>query len=206
MDSAKLDLKIFAREGASVAPEELVPIFHRWIRDSRLDDLLVDVADYAHVPGGPGVVLIAHEAHYALDQADGRPGLLYSRRRERGVGGGAAPGPDDRLRSVFAAALAACRALEEEPELRGRLAFRGDRLLLTVNDRLASADRGAAEAELRARLEPLLATLYPGSTWEIDAPGGPAERLSLAVEASGSPDAATLLARLGGTRAGGGEA
>ena len=29
--------------------------------------MLIDVADYRHVPAGPGVLLIGHEANYSLD-------------------------------------------------------------------------------------------------------------------------------------------
>ena len=45
------------------------------------DHLLIDVADYEHVPNGPGTVLVSHEANIHLDLADGRPGLLYIRKQ-----------------------------------------------------------------------------------------------------------------------------
>ena len=32
------------------------------------DHLLIDVADYAHVPNGPGTVLVAHEANIHIDR------------------------------------------------------------------------------------------------------------------------------------------
>ena len=57
-----------------------IPVFHRWIQQQALPGLLLDVADYRHVPEGPGVVLVAHEAIYGLDQGGGRLGLLYNRR------------------------------------------------------------------------------------------------------------------------------
>ena len=55
-------------------------MFHDWIQNQRLDELLIDVVDYRHVHDGPGVILIAHDAHYAFDTSEGRLGLLYSRR------------------------------------------------------------------------------------------------------------------------------
>ena len=198
MDTTRYDLKLFAAPGAAVTGRDLVPVFHRWIQQSRLDDLLIDVADYDHVHHGPAAVLVGHQAHYVYDLAEGRPGLLYSRRRE------ARPAADGatRLRAALRAALAACAALESEETLAGRLAFRGDELLLRVNDRLAAAGGGngggdGAEADLRHLLRPLLAELFAGAEVRVERRDGGADtRPTLAVHAAEAPDVATLLARL----------
>lgn len=198
MDTTRIDLKIFADPAAEVEPRELIPVFHRWIQQSRLDELLIDVADYAHVHHGPGVLLIAHDAQYAYDHGEGRPGLLYSRRRVTGPAVTDVAGAGGRLRSIFAAALTACRALETEESLEGRLTFRGDELMLRLNDRLAGRDRKSAEAELRAALEPLLAELYPDDGVRVErVDEDPRERMRLAVRAADGAEVATLLERLG---------
>ena len=44
------------------------------------DHLLIDVADYSHIPDGPGVMLIAHEGHFSLDQEKYQPGIMYMRK------------------------------------------------------------------------------------------------------------------------------
>ena len=67
---------------ASIDPESIVPVFHGWIRENTVDGLLIDVARYGHVPGGPGIVLIGHEGDYALDLAGGRPWLRYTLKRD----------------------------------------------------------------------------------------------------------------------------
>jgi len=55
MDAHKLQLKLFAEPQAGLALEAFIPVFHRWIKERVLtDDTLVDVANYAHVPEGPG--------------------------------------------------------------------------------------------------------------------------------------------------------
>ena len=82
MDTVKYELKCFLDDASGVELEEFIPVFHDWIQTQQLEELLIDVADYRHVPQGPGVVLIAHDAHYAMDLTDARLGLLYSRRRE----------------------------------------------------------------------------------------------------------------------------
>ena len=73
MDVQQLSAKVYAAPGHSVAQDEYIPLFHSWIRDKRIatDKLLIDVADYKHVHHGPGIMLIAHEAHWAMDEAGG---------------------------------------------------------------------------------------------------------------------------------------
>jgi hypothetical protein len=34
--------------------EAVIPVFHRWIQEQIFDELLLDVANYSHVPDGPG--------------------------------------------------------------------------------------------------------------------------------------------------------
>src|SRR4030095_5221476 len=64
----RIGVKLFAADGSSVQPREFVPIFHRWIQTQAVaNHLLIDVADYAHVPDGPGVLLVAHEGNFSLD-------------------------------------------------------------------------------------------------------------------------------------------
>ena len=46
--------------GSSVVPQ-LIATFHQWIAVHAVDEVLIDVADYSHVPGGPGVVLIGSD-------------------------------------------------------------------------------------------------------------------------------------------------
>ena len=107
---------------------------------------MVDVADYTHVPDGPGVVLVCHDAIYSLDTGGGELGLLYSRRRETHPSVQGIASLDDRLTSVFRRALSACARLERERDLAG-LSFPGERFELAINDRRVTA---AAAGELAA--------------------------------------------------------
>src|SRR5260370_24044056 len=68
--------------------DPVIPVFHSWIQQQAFDELLLDVADYRHVEGGPGILLIGHEADYSLDNTDNRLGVRYNRKRseERRVG------------------------------------------------------------------------------------------------------------------------
>jgi hypothetical protein len=193
-DTPKIDLKVLAATAsARVALERAIPVFHRWIQERALDELMVDVADYSHVPDGPGVVLVCHDAVYGLDSGGGELGLLYSRRRETHPSLGAITSLDDRLVSVFRRALAACVRLEREPDLAG-LRFPADRFELAVNDRRLS---GSQAGELGAALERVAEWLFPGERPAIEVGAGDGDRLAATLRAARAPGAAAVLARLG---------
>jgi hypothetical protein len=200
-DTPKIDLKVMAATGRKVELERAIPVFHRWIQERALDELMVDVADYTHVPEGPGVVLVCHDAIYALDSGGAELGLLYSRRRETHSSLGAIATLEDRLVSVFRRALAACARLERESDLAG-LRFPGDRFQLAVNDRRVSR---AQAGELGMALERVAGWLYRGEQPAIEVSGsGEGGRLTATLRAGRAPGAAELLARLevGATTAG----
>lgn len=54
--------------------------FTKWIQNSSLPGVLIDVADYSHMFEGPGVILVAHEYIFSLDQQDGFNGLKVAYR------------------------------------------------------------------------------------------------------------------------------
>lgn len=196
MESVKYDLKLFLQDSSQVNLEAFIPVFHDWIQHQRLDELLIDVVDYRHVHDGPAVMLIAHDAHYAIDVADGRMGLLYSRRRETHPSRTAIQGVPERLHSVLQCALEACRLLEAEPSLQGRLKFRGDEMLLRVNDRLVSPTLDTFD-DLQLHLQPVLANLYTGCQVEMERDGGTDSRLTVTIKVSENSDVETLRSRLG---------
>lgn len=123
-------VKVYADHN-QVGDQEFIPIFHEWIRDHSLPGLvLFDVADYAHVPDSPGVVLVAHEAHFSMDRSDGRFGLHVQRRVD--VGGSS----EDVLATTIRQALQVVDRLESDPRLAGRLHFDRSALRVESNDRL----------------------------------------------------------------------
>src|SRR5439155_15840277 len=115
---------------AAIDLADATPIFHRWIQERVPEEMVIDVADYRHVPEGPGVLLIGHQANYSLDLAEGRLGLLYN--RKTALEGDA----QANLGQAFRAALAACRRLEEEVPFQGKLRFDAGDCEILLNDRL----------------------------------------------------------------------
>ena len=69
MDLQKFGVKLFFNTNGSFDSKDFIPVFHNWIQDKVVPNhLLIDVADYSHIPDGPGVMLIAHEGNFSLDQ------------------------------------------------------------------------------------------------------------------------------------------
>jgi len=190
MQSEKLQIKFFAKTGAEFDIEAIVPVFHRFIREHAFDELMIDVADYKHVKHGPGIVLIGDANDYYFDEGEGRPGLLFSRKRH-----GAAP--DARLRDGFARALRACRLLEEAPELGGRVRFSTSEILVRLPDRLRAPNDESTFAEVSKELSQLLDKLYGAGAFSITRGAAAPAPLELRVKANSTPTLAALLGALG---------
>jgi hypothetical protein len=194
MDAHKLQLKIYATPAAAkaVEPEALIPVFHRWIKGHVLPELTIDVANYGHVPEGPGVVLIGHGSDYFMDEGEGRLGLLHNRKRS-----GAAPG--ERLADLARRTLHAASLLEKEPSLGGKLTFMTSELLFRINDRLAAPNTDATFAAVKGELEALAKQLFAGP-FELARVGGPKELFAVRIKGGAGTGLtlATLLERAGG--------
>src|SRR5262249_30022399 len=159
---------------------KLIPIYHRWIQQNVLDDdLLIDVADYSHVPAGPGVMLIAHEGNYALDETGHERGVVYYSKHKLT---GELP---ERFARVARKALKAAQLMSEDAELDGTLKLRGNRLQFFANDRLVAPNTDAAYAQLEPALKTFLDRLYAGTPYTLSRETDPKERLSVRVQAQG---------------------
>ncbi len=164
MEPTKFQVKVYTKSG-EIDLERLVPVFHEWIRSKKIpDELLIDVADYAHVPQGPGIVLIGHQSDYYLDVADDRPGLLYS--RKRGFDGDFQAGIDD----AFRRALEACKMLEAESDL--DFEFETAEVLFRVQDRLNAPNADATYEAYKPALEQAASTFF-GESPSFERVGGP---------------------------------
>lgn len=154
MDLQKINVKFFVEKGAEIPLGDFIPVFHRWIQENKLEGLLVDVAEYTHVNQGPGVLLIAHEGNYSLDEMDGKRGLLYNHKK------GSGKKSEDHLKTAFQRALKACVLLEKENEAAGKLRFAANHLQVFLNDRLAASPNSEGHGKLEEALNPFLNWLY----------------------------------------------
>lgn len=178
-------VKLHAPE-PGIPDSTFVPIFHDWIRERALDMVLLDVADYTHVPDGPGVVLIAHEATFALDRSDGRFGLLAQQRRP--IAGDAG----DAIVATLRQALLVAERLETDRRVAGRLAFDRASIRIEANDRLRSPNSDAGFTAIEPHVRGAVLRLYPRASVRairLDAP--PRERLAIGVHVLAASDDGT---------------
>lgn len=190
MDLHKFGIKFFTADGERIDILKLIPMYHRWIQQNCLQELLIDVADYSHVPAGPGVMLIAHEGNYALDESGHERGVVYySKRRLAGD-------MLERFSCVARKSLKAAQLMSSDPELEGTVRVPGDQLQFFANDRLAAPNTDAAYAELEPALRAFLERLYCGAPCRMTRETDPTERLSVRVKTDHEVPLDTLLARL----------
>ena len=188
IEAQRIQVKLFFSDGKTAPARDFVALFHRFIQTRALAGTLIDVTDYSHVEGGPGVGLIAHEANWFTDGEAGRPGLLYSRKRE-------APGTFlERLVAAAHATLIAARLIEQANL---GVTVDGSELLVRLNDRLLAPNDPATFASSRPEFAALGARLWAGSPTETTyLAGDPRQLFSVRLRSPGAADLATLLARL----------
>ncbi|MEJ2760712.1 MAG: hypothetical protein P8126_04045 [Gammaproteobacteria bacterium] len=192
-DLHKIGIKFYTDGGDDVPLTDFIPVFHRWIQQGSLDGTLVDVADYSHVPAGPGTMLIAHDGNYAIDETGNRRGILYYCKLE--IQGERL---EDRLAAVCRRNLAACRLLEADGDTGDRVRFDYGRMEIIANDRLHAPNSEETWTAFEPVLQAFLGRLYPGNGYQVERNGDDErERFSVRVIMEDkAAKAEELLARL----------
>jgi hypothetical protein len=190
MDLHKFGIKFFAQGAERLDILKLIPIYHRWIQQSALEDLLIDVADYSHVPSGPGVMLIAHEGNYALDETGHERGVVYYSKQK--LSGDLS----ERFAQVAHRALKAAELMSAAEDLEGALQVPGNRLQFFANDRLVAPNTDEVYAGLEPAFKAFLERLYAGAPYKLEREADRKERLSVRVSADSEVPLKTLLERL----------
>jgi hypothetical protein len=169
MDLERFDIKLFVSDPDTVVWTDYTEIFTRWRDEDR--ERWLDIADYVHMSGGPGLLLVGKDVHIGMDNRHERPGLLYSRRepfsgtsRERTAEG---------LRE----ALEFAAKLEREQSVR----FDTASLDFIVNDRVQFPNDERAFSALRDDLASGLDDVFGGPPDELVQDPSPSERLTVHV-------------------------
>ena len=190
MELNHINVKLLVKDPERVDLEPLVPVFHNWIQDQVWDERLLDVADYRHVPAGPGVILIGHEADYSVDNTDGRLGVRYNR---KAVVDGS---NQERLRQAARAALSACERLESEDSLAGQLRFNGQDVEIFINDRLLAPNSKQTHLAIDPELQAFCSRLFGRTQYSLNYGGDPRRLFTVYVKAAEPVLVADLLANL----------
>jgi len=159
MELQKINVKVFTAEPNNIPLTDFIDIFHNWIQAT--DGVYLDVADYSHMQAGPGIVLVADDAHVSIDETGNRRGLLYSQKSK--LSGSNL----EKLSTVMRSALENCQRLEQEPALDGKLSFAGNQVEIVVNDRLVAPNTGEAFEEIMPEIDFLARRLYSTTNFTL---------------------------------------
>ena len=186
MNLQHINIKFYVENPESVNLADYGAVFNSWIQGQRLEELLIDVADYLHVHHGPGIMLIGHEADYSLDHRAGRLGLLYNRKEQL------EGSTQEKLAQAVRAALTAAQILEKENGLK----FIGSEVQIIVNDRLLVPNTGEMFDALEPDLQAFFNRLYNGAEFTLAHLVNPRERFTVNAKTESSFDVDTLLKNL----------
>ena len=190
MQLQHVNVKLLVQNPEEARLEPLIPVFHSWIENQNGDELLIDVADYTHVPAGPGVVLIGHEGNYSVDNTGNRLGVRYNRKAACDGGN------QDCLVQAARSALTACQRLEVEPRLGGKFRFNGQDIEIFINDRLVAPNNAATREAFDADFQLFSRKLFRGKEYSISYGEDPRSLFTAFVKAARIFSVAELLEAL----------
>ena len=165
--------------------EDAIALFHRFMQRGLVEGLLIDVADYRHVPQGPGVLLVGHDVDYGVTEN----GFSVFRKRQTGVSA------VDQFRAALRMGLQALHAIEADGGFEA--SFEAGRFRVAVVDRLQAENSEAGAVAIEAALAPVIREVFGEDTAIERAHVGDARSaVALSVEATGAVDLEAAIARL----------
>ena len=186
MNIQHINIKLYLENEEAVNLADFAAVFNTWIQKQRLEELLIDVADYLHVHNGPGIMLIGHEADYSLDNRAGRLGLLYNRKAQ--LDGTT----HEKLAQAVRAVLTVAQILEKENGLK----FNGSEVQVIVNDRLLVPNTPESFTAIAPDIRSFFNQLYNGADFSLSHNNDPRERFTVDVKSESSFTVYALLNNL----------
>lgn len=171
--------------------EDLGPaldVFHRFIQRGLAEGQLLDVADYRHVPSGPGVLLIGHDIDYGLTG----DALTLTRKRKDDESAAS------QLRDLLRMGLGIAEAITADGELTAVVDPAA--VEVAVLDRRLG-DPAAVAAGLADELSPVIGELFSPDARVAVAESPDARRPAALTVSAPTADLAEVLAKLGGSQA-----
>lgn len=192
MQLQRISAKLYIANPDDVDLPKVTPVFHRWISEKTVPGLLIDVADYKHVPEGPGVMLVGHEGDYSVDFSEGRPGFRYERKRDR------RGEVRQQIHQAIQLAVLGAQAFADQPQPHPAVEFATGELLIAIADRLHAPNTAAKFAELRHEVEAVVGEIYGGVVENIEqAHRDVRDPLAFRVRVDKAVELATLADRVG---------
>ena len=162
--------------------KDFIPVFHSWIQNNAVEDhLLIDVADYSHIQDGPGVMLVAHEGNFSLDQENQQPGIMYMRKTE------IAGSFKERFNKVLSIVINAANRLSDN-DVSKQVDFKPNSLRFIANDRLYAENTESNRDIYKHKIQKALDGKYSGCQFEFGDVSDENERLAFTVNFSNDID------------------
>ncbi len=178
MDLQRINLKLLADAPPDFSVDSFLAIFGRWRNDATNPAAWFDLADYAHMPKGAGVVLVGKQGNFSIDLGDPGPGLLYCGKQDYS-------GPvEQRITETFQRCLALVKPLLTEPEYPSDLEVQPGKWELAINDRLDSPNTGATDRELRPGISAALDTVFGPGAYAMEREPDPQKRYGFSIRSS----------------------
>jgi hypothetical protein len=161
MELQRISIKIHSEAAANISLDPFLDIFGRWRHDKAHPAEWLDLADYAHVPKGPGVVLVGVKALFSFDLTDPAPGLLFITRR------GLSGTTEQRFKYALRHALDLSQRITAEKNYPAAAKLRTDSLELRCIDRLVTPNTPATDAALKPALEAALNAVFGTGSYQL---------------------------------------
>jgi hypothetical protein len=187
LDLQRISVKILTDAPRTLDLNPFLLIFARWRTDT---SQWVDLADYAHMPAGPGIVLVGRLYNFSFDLGSEAPGVLYT--SKKGLEGTT----EERLQSVLRSGFEMARALASEKEFPAEARLRPGALELTFNDRLDTPNTEATDRLLRPAVRSVLDRLMGLGAYQARPEVDPARRYGFSIRSDNPPSLDELRARL----------
>jgi hypothetical protein len=142
-DLQRIDVKLLLDTPANPNLDPFLTIFDRWrnVEDHPCD--WVDLADYAHMIRGPGILIAGKRDRYSINLNDPGPGLMTSTQ------GGLSGDLQNRFSEAIERALQLNETLTSEPEFPAEFKVRKGNWEIFVNDRLGFPNDDATDLLVR---------------------------------------------------------
>ena len=161
MDIQKIAIKLFTDTPEIIDLNPFLSIFARWRHNKSHSAEWVDLADYAHVPKGPGILLIGQQGNLSLDLAEPGSGILWN--NKKGLSGSI----EDRIIETFRRGITLAHQLTSEIDYPKTFKPRPGFLQLSFNDRLELPNDPNTELLLRSSVNKAMDALLRPKNYKM---------------------------------------
>ena len=177
MNLQRIQIKIASDAPPRLNLDPFIEIFGRWRKEKEHPAEWVDLADYAHMPRGAGILLVGQRCNLAFDLADPGPGILYA--AKKGLSGST----EERITSAFQWCLDLAKRLAAEKEFPGGIRLRTNSFEIQFNDRLETPNNASTDEELRPAIRQAMDRLFGAQGYELIPHGNPAQCYGFSIAA-----------------------